>query len=468
MSAEGMAAEPFSDDTFVPDPRPCCRDRRTVDDTSTVSVMMSFSGTVLCTVPVSSRSCVWDLKCSIAKTIPRIQMHQRWMTLMNGSHILADATLVHDAGIANGAMLTVIRTEPHKILVARGHVAEVWNHEGRLHAVLGRHEDAITDVQFSPDTNLAITCCSLHGIAKLWEVGSQKCLFTLKHGDSGDRTDWLHVLFSTTSTTLVTISKKNVSGMSWTREFELKHWCVSTGNCISSLKLSSSGQIDIAVTSQRVNVLHLQGSSVALLNMETGASVWEHQVEVPFSHVMGCLSRCGNWFLTVTRDRQIGHRTPDVLEIWNATTCAKHHTMIAREGSTINGARFSSDASRILMVNNTSHSVTIWNIGHDHRVHEFKYECRALSAKFSPDGRELLTFSEEKYTVWLWRIDDRSLIWCIREVEAWGAYFTPGGKGLVLRGYGWVQELDTASRKHCWKVRDNGITLGIALSSPYE
>ena len=124
MSAEGMATEPLSDDTFVPDPRPCCRGSRTVDDTLIVSVMMSFSGTVLCTVPVSSRSCVWDIKCSIAKTIPRIQMHQRWMTLMNGSHILADATLVHDAGIANGAMLTVTRTEPHKIIVARGNVAE--------------------------------------------------------------------------------------------------------------------------------------------------------------------------------------------------------------------------------------------------------------------------------------------------------------------------------------------------------
>jgi WD40 repeat protein len=142
------------------------------------------------------------------------------MTLMYGSHILTDATLVRDAGIATGAMLSVIRTAPYKILVGRGDVAELWNHESRLDAVLRGHEDATIDVRLSPDTNLAITCCSLHGIAKLWEVGSQKCLFTLKHGDSGDSTDWLHVLFSTTSTTLVTISEKKVSGMSWTHEFE--------------------------------------------------------------------------------------------------------------------------------------------------------------------------------------------------------------------------------------------------------
>jgi WD40 repeat protein len=391
-------------------------------------------------------------------------MRQRWMTLMNGSHILADTTLVHDAGIANGAMLTVIRAEPHKILVARGNVAEVWNHEGRLDAVLRGHEDAITHVQFSPNRNLAITCCSLHGIAKLWEVGSQKCLFTLKHGDSGDSTDWLHVFSSTTSTTLVTISKKKVSGMSWTHEFELKHWCVSTGNCISSLKLSS-GEIDIAATSQRVNVLHVRSSSIALLNMETGASVWEHQVEFPFSTTRGCLSRCGDWILTITRDRQTGHRTPDVLEIWNATTCTQRHTMRAREGSSINDPLFfSPDASRILFGNRRC-GVTVWNVGHDHRVHKFKHESGGLVARFSPDGRELLT--ETRNRVWLWRIDDDTLVWCIPDVQVSGACLTPGGKGLVLRGDDGVEEWCTASRERCWKVGGKDIS-EIALSSRYE
>ena len=100
---------------------------------------------------------------------------------MNGSHILADTTLVHDAGIASGAMLVVTRTEPHKILVARGNVAELWNHEGRLDGVLRGHEGKIDGVHFIPDTNLAITCCSVDCAAKLWEVGSQKCLLTSRH-----------------------------------------------------------------------------------------------------------------------------------------------------------------------------------------------------------------------------------------------------------------------------------------------
>ena len=95
-----------------------CRDSRTVHETLKVSVML-LSGHVLGTVLVSSRSCVWDLKCSIRKTIPQIRMHMRRMTLMYGSHILTDATLVRDAGIATGAMLSVIRTAPYSILVGR-------------------------------------------------------------------------------------------------------------------------------------------------------------------------------------------------------------------------------------------------------------------------------------------------------------------------------------------------------------
>ena len=110
-------------------------------------------------------------------------------------------------------------------------------------------------------------------------------------------------------------------------------------------------------------------------------------------------------------------------------------------------------------------SVTVWNIGHDLRAHTFKHECEELSAKFSPDGRELLTFAEEK--VWLWRIDDDSLVWCIPEAQVCEACFTPDGKGVVLNGENGVEEWDTATRERCWKVGDKEIT-AIALSSPYE
>jgi hypothetical protein len=84
--------------------------------------------------------------------------------------------------------------------------------------------------------------------------------------------------------------------------------------------------------------------------------------------------------------------------------------MRAREGSSINDPLFfSPDASRILFGNRRC-GVTVWNVGHDHRVHKFKHESGGLVARFPPDGRELLTYSEENFTVWLWSIDDHSLI----------------------------------------------------------
>ena len=116
-SAEDTTTEACTDDSFVPHSRQYCRGSRTVHEPLKASVIL-LSGLVLGTVLVSSRSCVWDLKCSIRKTIPQIRMHMRRMTLMYGSHILVDSALVHDAGIANGAMLSLILTPTHKILAS--------------------------------------------------------------------------------------------------------------------------------------------------------------------------------------------------------------------------------------------------------------------------------------------------------------------------------------------------------------
>jgi WD40 repeat protein len=198
------------------------------------------------------------------------------MTLMHGSPIFADATLVRDCGIATGAMLTVIRTAPHKILVARDNVAELWNHEGRLDGVLCGHEHCINEVQFSPDTNLAITC-SFDSTAKLWGVGSQECLFTLKHERMV-----VTGAFSTTGTTVVTTMFSH----------ELKQWCVRSGDCISTLRLSHKGAFDFAFIAQGVHVLHTVEDCITLWNTETGTRVWEHHVGFPLWYMSRiCLSR---------------------------------------------------------------------------------------------------------------------------------------------------------------------------------
>ena len=138
-------------------------------------------------------------------------------------------------------------------------------------------------------------------------------------------------------------------------------------------------------------------------------------------------------------------------------------TVPEEQGHIVHG-EFSSDASRMLTVSEGS-KVTVWNIGHDLRAHTFKHEYEGSSARCSRDGRELLTKTRNK--VWLWRIDDDTLVWCIPDVLVSEACFTPGGKGLVLRGDDGVEEWCTASRERCWKVRGTDIR-EIALSSPYE
>ena len=138
-------------------------------------------------------------------------------------------------------------------------------------------------------------------------------------------------------------------------------------------------------------------------------------------------------------------------------------TVPEEQGCIVHG-EFSSDASRILTVSSGS-KVTVWNIRHDLRAHTVKHEYEGSSARFSRDGRELLTKTRNK--VWLWRIDDDTLVWCIPDVLVSEAGFTPGGKGLVLMGDDGVEEWCTASRERCWKVWCKDIS-EISLSSPYE
>ena len=132
----------------------------------------------------------------------------------------------------------LILTPTHKILASRGDVAELWNDEGRLHGVLWGHTDDITDVKFSPDTNLAISC-SWDGSTKPWEVGSQECLFTLRHQEGA-----VTGSFSTTGTTVVTTTVANA----------LKLWCARSGDCISTLTFRHQDTFDFAFTAQGVNV----------------------------------------------------------------------------------------------------------------------------------------------------------------------------------------------------------------------
>jgi WD40 repeat protein len=227
-------------------------DGRAVDDILKVSVM-SLSGSVLGTATVSSKSSVWELKSSIVLAIPQLHMHQRRITLMHGPQILADATPVHEAGIVNGTVLSVILTPAYNMLVSRGDVAELWNHEGRLDGVFFGHTSEINTVNFSPDVTLAITSswdCS----AKLWQVASQVCLFTLWHEAPVDS-----AAFNLAGTTVLTATLLH----------EMKLWCVSSGHCVSALSLHGHGQIEFVFTSQGVNVLHTRAHCIALWNMET-------------------------------------------------------------------------------------------------------------------------------------------------------------------------------------------------------
>jgi hypothetical protein len=97
-------------------------------DAVNVSVI-SLGGEVLVTVSVSGRASVWELKCLIESHGLGRSVTATGMTLLQGPQLLEDAVSLHDAGVVDGAMLTVILASKYNLLVAM-HVGdmELWNH----------------------------------------------------------------------------------------------------------------------------------------------------------------------------------------------------------------------------------------------------------------------------------------------------------------------------------------------------
>ena len=139
------------------------------------------------------------------------------MTLMLCTQVLAYAASLHDAGIVEGTMLSVIIAPPYKILVGTGESAELWNHEGRLEGTFLGHTREINTLEFSPDNTLVVTY-SWDYSAKLWRADSQACVLTFRH-----EAPVFSAAFSPTGTTILTDSM----------DHDVKLWSVSSGQCLS-------------------------------------------------------------------------------------------------------------------------------------------------------------------------------------------------------------------------------------------
>ena len=148
-------------------------------DAVNVSVI-SLGGEVLVTVSVPGRASVWELRRLIESRGLGRSVTAIGMTLLQGPQVLEDAASLHDVGVVDGAMLTVILASKYNLLVAMdGGDMELWNHEGKVEHTFLKDRDEVRDVAFSPDNNFVRSveaCC-----VKLWQVDGQDCMFMFVH-----------------------------------------------------------------------------------------------------------------------------------------------------------------------------------------------------------------------------------------------------------------------------------------------
>jgi hypothetical protein len=107
---------------------------------------------------VSGRASVWELKGLIESHGLGRSVTATGTTLLQGPQVLEDAASLHNVGVVDGTMLTVILASKYNLLVAmHGGDMELWNHEGKVEHTCLKDCGEVRDVAFSPDNNFVLS-----------------------------------------------------------------------------------------------------------------------------------------------------------------------------------------------------------------------------------------------------------------------------------------------------------------------
>jgi WD40 repeat protein len=333
------------------------------------------------------------------------------MTLLQGPQVLEDAASLHDVGVVDGAMLTVILASKYNLLVAmQGGDMELWNHEGKVEHTFLKDCDGVQDVAFSPDNNFVL---SVEGLCvKLWQVDSQDCMFIFGH-DSPVTS----AIFSPTGTTV----------LSTQRSHDTKLWSTTSGRCLRSLLPPDRilGRAVTAFTPGGPMVLNIRTGIFTMWNMGAAAVEWVYHHRDLHPYERGgseCFSRCGNLFFTVTLPC-------NAMDVWSVSG-RTHYWRFEEPKAKITYVAFSPDGWRVLAVTSRG-IVRVWSLGRGWASWTLHSENVSWAA-FAPDGVQVVTIS--RFRACLWRTDCQQFRVRLPEGDVSKAFFAPDGACVLLTG----------------------------------
>lgn len=289
---------------------------------------------------------------------------------------------------------TRIVTATSALPTSREPVARVWSAvTGRELLTLQGHEDWVTAVAFSPDSQRIITA-SLDKTAHVWDAATGEELAVLKgHEDQLDS-----AMFSPDGLRVLTTSPDKT----------VRLWDAATGEEIAVLRGHAGFGYDVAFSPDGLRIFTASGGR------DNTAHLWDADGnEVPVPHRDGDENE--TWLQNTFMEVRIVAFSPDgkylatggvkadgadkfvhCFCLWEAATGREVAMLLVQEGENyVHAAAFSPDSTRLVTAFDGL-TARIWDVATGKELAELRgHKKSVIAAAFSPDGQRIVTASAD-------------------------------------------------------------------------
>jgi len=307
--------------------------------------------------------------------------------------------------------------------------ARIWNRTRPADppVVLRGHTDGVVVVAFSTDGQRVLTG-SLDGTARVWDAATGVQQLEL----SGHAAGLTAARFDATGKQIVTASFDGTARV----------WNAGTGQAVAILRGHDDAVTDVAFSPD--------GTRLVSASVDKTARVWDlatpGQSTVLRGHtdalVSVAFSPDGKQILTASQDR--------TGRIWDATNLTAPPTVFSGHGGALAGGAFSPDGARVL-TGSADRTARVWDAGTGKQLAVLRGHLGGVTvAKFSADGRQLLTVGDTTARIWEPSADQEVVALTGFRDAVSDVSFSPDGKRLLAASAdGTAQVWDTDT----WSVR---------------
>jgi WD40 repeat protein len=327
------------------------------------------------------RVSVWNIGVDTELVTPLVQRQVAQPTALS-----PDGSRIVTGSADNTAKLGDPDIHPRKsiLLVPGNKTAKVWDAAtGNLLLTLKGHTEDVTSAAFSPDGKRIVTG-SLDKTARVWDAATGKPLLPLQ----GHTEAVVSVAFYPDGERIVTGS----------RDHTAKVWDASTGSPLLTLQGHRYPVTSVALSPDGKRILtRASGVDARLWDASTGVEIHAPEIAAFDSIAFSPDSKC-----IVTSSKRFGmNRYDRVARVWDAATGAPLLTLQGHRYP-VTFVAFSPDGKRILTISDNDRTARLWDAATGIEALVLKGDKNGFTrAAFSPDGRRLVTAnSEGRLQVW--------------------------------------------------------------------